>query len=384
MRRGVFLPDELQQEERYLQDFKAFNPAPIGTYGLKHHNLKEESAKYKVDVGPSKISGQDRAEALQALSQYSFAHLHNHSQFSILQSTIQVNQLVSKAAEHKMKAVALTDTGNMMAAFHFERAVTNHNKAIRAKKKEAEENGEAFNESEIMPIIGCEFHVCRDLHNKSVKDNGHQVVFLAKNKNGYHNLIKLASIAFTEGKYYVPRIDKTVIEQYKEDLMVLTGNLNGEVPDLILNVGETQAEEALVWWKEQFGDDLYVELMRHGQENEDRVNETLVRLAEKHEVKLVASNNTFYIDKNDAQAHDVLLCVKDNELVSTPKGRENNYLRYLTYEGAKERYGEITPAIEERLDFELETVTNTGYPGYFLIVWDFLVAASTIFFLSVS
>ncbi|MCR9173162.1 MAG: DNA polymerase III subunit alpha [bacterium] len=450
MRRGVFLPEELHQEERYIEDFKAFNPAPIGTYGLKHQNLKEESAKYKVDVAPAEISGKEKDEALSILADYSFAHLHNHSQFSILQSTIQVNDLVAKAAEFNMRAVALTDTGNMMAAFHFERAVANHNQAVAAKRAEAEEKGESFEGQEIMPIIGCEFNVCRDLHDKSVKDNGYQVVFLAKNKKGYHNLIKLASIAYTEGMYYVPRIDKNAVQQYKEDLMVLTGNLYGEVPSLILNVGETQAEEALVWWKEQFGADLYVELMRHGQENEDRVNETLIRLAEKHEVKLVATNNTYYIEKEDAEAHDVLLCVKDNELVSTPKGRgrgfryglendeyyfksqeemkrlfldvpeaiqnideiidkcehyglardvllpafeipeefqderdkedggkrgENNYLRHLTYEGAKKRYGEITDEIRERLDFELATVERTGYPGYFLIVQDFCQAA---------
>jgi len=450
MRRGVFLPEELQQEEKYIEDFKAFNPAPIGTYGLKHLNLKEESAKYKTDVSPSEISDKDKSEVLAALAEYSFAHLHNHTQFSILQSTIEVQSLVAKAAEYNMKAVALTDTGNMMAAFHFERAVTNHNNSIQAQRKEAEEKGEVFDGQEIMPIIGCEFNVCRDLHDKSVKDNGYQVVFLAKNKNGYHNLIKLASIAYTEGMYYVPRIDKKVIEQYKEDLIVLTGNLNGEVPGLILNVGETQAEEALVWWKEQFGDDLYIEVMRHGQENEDRVNETLVRLAEKYQVKLVATNNTYYANKSDAEAHDVLLCVKDNELVSTPKGRgrgfrygleneeyyfksqeemkqlfldlpeaiqsideiiakcehyhlarevllpafeipeefqddrdnedggkrgENNYLRHLTYKGAEERYEEITDEIRERLDFELETIERTGYPGYFLIVQDFCQAA---------
>lgn len=325
MRRGIFLPEELQQEERYLEDFKAFNPAPIGTYGLKHLNLKEESAKYKTDVSPAEISDEDKSEALAALAEFSFAHLHNHTQFSILQSTIQVNDLVAKAASDNMRAVALTDTGNMMAAFHFERAVSNHNESIAAKRKEAEENGEILEGQEIMPIIGCEFNVCRDLHDKSVKDNGYQVVFLAKNKNGYHNLIKLASIAYTEGMYYVPRIDKNVVEQYKEDLMVLTGNLYGEVPSLVLNVGETQAEEALVWWKRQFGDDLYVEVMRHGQENEDRVNETLVRLAKKHEVKLVATNNTYYADKSDAEAHDVLLCVKDNELVATPKGRGRGF-----------------------------------------------------------
>ncbi|MDX2360211.1 MAG: DNA polymerase III subunit alpha [Crocinitomicaceae bacterium] len=450
LRRGVFLPAELQQEDRYLEDFKEFNPQPIGLAGLTHLNLKAESAKFLEDETESSQIDIDKDAVLGELADFSFAHLHNHTQFSILQSTIDVKGLVKKAGEDNMRAVALTDTGNMMAAFHFERAVANFNKDLKEKREEAEEKGEAFEGQEIMPIIGCEFNVCRDLTDKTQKDNGYQVVFLAKNRNGYHNLIKLASIAFTEGKYYVPRIDKKVIEQYAEDLMVLTGNLYGEVPSLVLNVGETQAEEALVWWKSVFGEDLYVEVMRHGQDNEKRVNETLIRLANKHEVKLVATNNTYYLSKEDAGAHDVLLCVKDNELVETPKGRgrgfrygldneeyyfksqdemkelfldlpeaiksidevidkceqyglardvllpafdipvefldskdeedggkrgENNYLRHLTYEGAKERYEEMTPEITERIDFELETVTNTGYPGYFLIVWDFLVAA---------
>lgn len=452
IRRGVFLPDELQQEERYIEDFKAFNPKPIGIIGLKHLNLKEESAKIRATEEPAgeSIPTVDKSEAMERLANCSYAHLHNHSQFTILQSTTQVKALVNKAIEHKMRAVALTDTGNMMAAFHFEKAASDHNKGVRARKAAAEEAGEAFDEEEVLPIIGCEFNVCRNLRDKSQKDNGYQVVLLAKNKTGYHNLIKLASIAYTEGMYYVPRIDKEAIEQYREEVICLTGNLYGEVPSLVLNVGEKQAEEALIWWKEMFADDLYVELMRHNQENENRVNDTLIRLAKKHEVKLIATNNTFYIDRNDAEAHDVLLCVKDNELVSTPKGRgrgfrfgleneeyyfksqeemkelfldlpeaiesideiidkcehyplarevllpafdipeefldaeddvdggkrgENNYLRHLTYEGARERYGEITDAITERLDFELETVANTGYPGYFLIVWDFLVAA---------
>ncbi len=450
VRRGVFLPAELQQEERYIENFKEFNPLPIGLVGLKHLNLKEESAKLVKLEKVDPIETVDKDAALDELDGFSFAHLHNHTQFSILQSTIDVAGLVKKAASYNMKAVALTDTGNMMAAFHFERAVANYNNELREKRKEAEEKGEQFEGEEILPIIGCEFNVCRDLTDKSQKDNGYQVVLLAKNKKGYHNIIKLASIAYTEGMYYVPRIDKKVIEQYSEDIIVLTGNLYGEVPSLILNVGEVQAEEALVWWKSIFKDDLYVELMRHGQENEDRVNEVLVQLANKHQVKLVATNNTYYLNQEDSVAHDVLLCVKDNELVTTPKGRgrgfrygldnneyyfksqeemkalfldlpeaiksideiiakceyyplarevllpafeipeqfvdpkdqedggkrgENNFLRHLAYEGAKKRYPEITDEIRERLDFELETIERTGYPGYFLIVQDFCNAS---------
>jgi DNA polymerase-3 subunit alpha len=450
LRRGVFSPEELQQEDRYLEDFQAFNPQPIGLIGLRHLNLKEESAKLVKEPEEQGLSAVEQSQAEKELEAFSYAHLHNHTQFSILQSTIDVQSLVRKAGEMNMRAVALTDTGNMMAAFHFERAVSNYNKELEAKRAEAEENGQVFEKADLLPIIGCEFNVCRDRLDKTQKDNGYQVVFLARNKNGYHNLIKLASMAYTEGMYYVPRIDKRAVEEYASDLIVLTGNLYGEVPSLILNVGEAQAEEALLWWKSVFGEDLYVEIMRHGQEDEDRVNETLIRLANKHDVKLVATNNTFYLDRKDADAHDILLCVKDNELVSTPKGRgrgfryglnneeyyfktqeemkklfldvpeaimsideiigkcepyglarevllpafeipqefsdpqdlvdggkrgENNYLRHLTYEGAKKRYPELTDEIRERLDFELATIERTGYPGYFLIVQDFCQAA---------
>ncbi len=452
LRRGVFRPDELQQEEQYIADFQEANPETIENIGLEHLNLKEESARIReaLPTEESVIPTVDKSEAQKRLDACSFAHLHNHSQFTILQSTTQVNSLVAKAVGHGMRAVALTDTGNMMAAFHFEKAISGYNKGVQARRKEAEENGEDFNEQELLPIIGCEFNVCQDLTNKSQKDNGYQVVLLAKNKKGYHNLIKLASIAYTEGMYYVPRIDKNVIEKHKDEIIVLTGNLYGEIASKILNVGEKQAEEALIWWKEQFGDDLYIEIMRHGQDNENRVNETLIRFSQEHGVKLVATNNTFYLDREDATAHDVLLCVKDNELVSTPKGRgrgfrygldneeyyfksqeemkelfmdlpeaiesideiidkcehyalardvllpafdipeefrfeedevdggkrgENKYLRHITYEGARKRYGEITPEIEERLDFELSVIENTGYPGYFLIVEDFIRAA---------
>jgi DNA polymerase-3 subunit alpha len=117
----------------------------------------------------------------------------------------------------------------------------------------------------------------------------------------------MASIANINGFYYVPRIDKNIVEKYKEDIMVLSGNLYGEIHK-ILNLGENKAEEALVWWKQQFGADFYLEIMRHNQEDENRVNKTLIEFAQKHEVKLIASNNTYYLNKEDANAHDILLC----------------------------------------------------------------------------
>src|SRR5690606_23050799 len=163
------------------------------------------------------------------------------------------------------------------------------------------------------PIVGCEFFVCENHKDKSKKDNGSQIVLLARNKNGSHNLAELASIASIDGFYYVPRIDKEILLQYKEDVMVLSGNLYGDIPGKILNIGEKQAEEALLWWKEHFKDDFYLEIMRHNQEDEDRVNKTLIAFARKHQIKLVATNNTYYLEKSDANAHDILLCVKDGE-----------------------------------------------------------------------
>lgn len=449
VRREVFTRDELRQELDYFDRYHQVNREQIGTYGIRHINLKEASAKLKPAADPVSVDI-DKDAVRARLKDAPFVHLHNHTQFTILQSTMDVKGLINQALKHKMPAVALTDTANMMAAFHFEKAISGINKQIKTDRAEAEEKGEPFDKQEIMPIIGCELYVCRDRKDKTAKDNGYLVVFLAKNKRGYHNLVKLASLAYTEGMYYVPRVDKSIVEQYKEDLIVLTGGLAGEVPNLLLNVGEKQAEEALVWWKERFGSDLYVEIMRHGQEDEDRINASLIKLAQKHDVSLVATNNTFYGSEQDANTHDILLCVRDGVQVSTPKGKgrnfrfgleneqyyfksademkelfldlpeaiesvaeilakiepyplarevllpafdipkefidpldaedggkrgENAYLRYLTYKGAEKRYPVITDEIRERLDFELETVARTGYPGYFLIVQDFCQAA---------
>ncbi|NRB60559.1 MAG: DNA polymerase III subunit alpha [Winogradskyella sp.] len=451
IRRQEYTKEQLDVQPDYFEQFSQENPEVIQLIGLKHINLKRASAKINERLQKEQQSASDTietdTEAVAKLSEVDFVHLHNHSQFSILQSTISINDLVNAAASENMPAVALTDHGNMMGAFHFVQAVSGHNKKIKAQHAEAEENGEEKKGKLITPIIGCEFFVCENHQDKTRKDNGYQIVLLAKNKKGYHNLAKLSSAAFTDGFYYVPRIDRQLIEQYKEDLICLTGNLYGEVPSKVLNIGENQAEEALLWWKDTFGDDLYIELMRHNQEDENRVNQVLIQFARKHNVKLVATNNTYYVAQENANAHDILLCVKDGEKQATPIGRgrgyryglpnqeyyfksseemkalfrdvpeaivniqevvdkiqpfelardvllpafdipeefkheddekdggkrgENAYLRHLTYEGAKKRYGEITPAIEERLDFELQTIENTGYPGYFLIVEDFI------------
>ncbi|WP_299529773.1 DNA polymerase III subunit alpha [Ulvibacterium sp.] len=450
VRKKHYTQEQLDVQPDYFQNFSEANPQEIQLIGLKHINLKKASKKiadalWEKDTGG--VSQEEIKANIKTLEDAQFVHLHNHSQFSVLQSTINIKDLVKSAADNQMSAVALTDHANMMGAFHFVKEVKAHNASVEQKNEEAIEQGELPNAKKIIPIIGCEFFVCEDHTNKNIKDYGYQIVLLAKNKKGYHNLAKMSSIAYTDGFYYVPRIDKKVIQQYKEDIIVLTGNLYGEVPGKVLNVGENQAEEALLWWKQEFGDDLYIEMMRHGQEDEDRVNQVLLEFSKKHEVKPVATNNTYYCSKKDADAHDILLCVKDGEKQATPIGRgrgyryglpnqeyyfksqeemkelfqdvpeailniqeivdkiepfdlardvllpkfdipdefkvaedrtdggkrgENAYLRHITFEGAKERYGDITSEIEERIDFELTTIENSGYPGYFLIVEDFI------------
>jgi DNA polymerase III subunit alpha len=453
IKREIFTKEELDVADDYYVRFRENNPQEIQLIGLKHINLKaasDEIRKRLKQIQQEDVNVTVSEESIRDLEHSRFAHLHNHTQFSVLQSTISIPNLVAATVKNKMTAVAMTDTGNMMGAFHFVSAVLNHNKAAKAKNDEAVANGEEPTEVEVKPIVGCEFNICINHKDKTQKDNGYQVVFLAKNKKGYHNLAKMSSIAYTDGFYYVPRIDRSVIEKYKEDIIVLSGNLYGEIPSKILNIGENQAEEALIWWKEQFGDDFYIEVMRHNQEDENRVNQTLISFARKHEVKIIATNNTYYVAKDDANAHDILLCVKDGEKQATPIGRgrgyryglpnqeyyfkseaemkklfadlpeaiiniqdiidkteayslyrdvllpkfgipeefmvpedaedggvrgENAYLRHLTMKGAERRYGEITPDIQERLDFELLTISNSGYPGYFLIVQDFIAEA---------
>jgi len=426
-------PSSLEGNPKVSQNLAEALPAKVTLIGLKHKNLKSLSQKLKNQAAPQKTP--TSTTTITDLSNTPFVHLHNHSQFSVLQATSRISQLVSAAAKDQMPALALTDHGNLMGAFHFVKAIKNHN------------NNLIEGQQPIKPIIGCEFYVCDDHTDRTRRDDGYQIVLLAKNKNGYKNLSKMTSLAYTKGFYYVPRIDKEIVKQYHQDLIALTGNLYGEVPSKILNVGDRQAEDALLWWKSIFGDDLYIELMRHHQENEDRANLVLLNFSKKHNIPIIATNNTYYVEQEEANAHDILLCVKEGEKQATPIGRgrgyrygfpnqeyyfksqeamkalfrdlpeaienigtlidkivpyelqrevllpkfdipkayqhtdddgkkgENDYLRFLTYEGAKKRYPQIDTGIKERLDFELEVIANTGYPGYFLIVQDFIAAA---------
>ncbi len=353
-----------------------------------------------------------------------FTHLHVHTQFSVLDGLSDIDKMLDKAKSDGMEAVAITDHGYMYGAKKF------HDAALKA---------------EIKPIIGCEVYVARRGINRKeskIDGSGWHLILLAKNLTGYHNLIKLVSIASIDGYYYKPRVDKDLLNEYSEGIIALTACLGGEIPQKIINDGEIKAEEALVEYKNIFGEDLYLELQRHptGDPEMDKkvfndqvyVNKALLKLGKKLGIKVVATNDTHFINADDAGAHDRLICIgtaKDlddpnrmhytkqewfktqaemQELFSDiPKALENTkevadkieiyelnkeaimpefiipeqftdadeYLKHITFIGAEERYPEVTNDIRERIDFELETIKKMGFPDYFLIVWDFLVAA---------
>ena len=439
IRIGVVKSDKAGLSPEALKTFQTANPSQIKTEDIDVGNQVAASKK----AATKKVK--DNAPKIEIT--HDFAHIHCHSQFSVLQSTIQIKNLVNRAVEYGMPAVAITDHANMFGTFHFVSAVEAANNEVddwNEKIESGEEQGSPKNH--IKGIVGCEFYVTDDHTDRTRQNNGAQTVLLAKNKKGYHNLAKLSSISYADGFYYVPRIDKKLLVQYKGDLIVSTGGAGGEVPNLILNVGEKQAEEAFLWYKEQFGEDFYVELINHGTEGEKRVNQVLLEFAKKHDVKYFPSNNVYYLNQKDQRAHDILCCLKEGvKIDEESRGRdyikrifpndqfyfksqsemkqifadfpeafetiteivgkiepfrlkqdvllpvfdypeefknsedeadggkrgENAYLRHLTYEGAKGRYGEITPELTERIDFELQTIANSGYPGYFLIVQDF-------------
>ncbi|MCW3081279.1 DNA polymerase III subunit alpha, partial [Segetibacter sp.] len=373
-----------------------------------------------------------------------FSHLHVHTQFSLLDGAASIKSLYQKAIADDMPALAITDHGNMFGAFEF----------VAEAYKHKNDDGTL----KVKPVVGCEFYVVENRHKraftKEQKDQRYHQVLLAKNKQGYDNLLKLTSLGYQEGMYSkYPRIDKELLEQYHEGLIATTCCLGAYVPQYILREGEETAEKEFKWWLNMFGEDYYIEIQRHGMKEQDKVNECLVKWAVKHNVKIIASNDSHYTDQEDYNAHDILLCINTGEKQATPgfddfandeiqvKNRrfkfpndqfyfkktgemkelfkdipqaidntneivdkiellnlkkdillpnfpipkefqqhsDSNlnqweYLHYLTYEGARKRYSEITEVIRERLDFELFTIKTMGFAGYFLIVSDFIRA----------
>ncbi len=382
-----------------------------------------------------------------------FSHLHVHTQYSLLDGAAGISNLYKKAMKDEMPALAITDHGNMFGAFDFVSQAWKNTKVVG---KDA--NGKDVLEPVVKPIVGCEFYVVKDRHaktfTKDVKDARYHQVLLAKNKTGYQNLVKLTSLGFIEGMYSkYPRIDKELIEKYHEGLIATTCCIGAYVPQTILHDGEEKAEKEFKWWLDMFGEDYYIELQRHDIKEQELINNTLLKFAKKYNVPVIATNDSHYVDQEDSNAHDILLCINTGEKQATPgfddfvnddtqvKNRRfkfpNNqfyfktqdemkklfsdipesldntnaivdkveilnlkkdillpafpipkefqihidanlnqweYLQHITRDGAKHRYNDLTPEIQERIDFELFTIKTMGFAGYFLIVSDFIKA----------
>jgi DNA polymerase III subunit alpha len=382
-----------------------------------------------------------------------FSHLHVHTQYSLLDGAAAISDLYKKATKDGMPAIAISDHGNMFGVFEFVSTAWKNTKVVGK-----DERGKDILEPVVKPIVGCEFYITENRHiktfNKENKDPRNHQILLAKNEIGYKNLMKLTSLGYMEGMYSkYPRIDKELIHKYHEGLIATTCCLGAMVPQTILRKGEEAGENEFKWWLNIFQDDYYVEIQRHGMPEQDRVNEVLLKFAKKHNVKVIASNDSHYTEVTDFTAHDILLCINTGEKQSTPalrdfvdddvntKGKrfafpndqfyfktteemskvfadvpaaidntneivgkvktlnlkrdillpnfpipkafqihnddtlnQWEYLKHLTMEGAYKRYDPLTPEVEERINFELNTIKLMGFAGYFLIVSDFIKA----------
>lgn len=425
-----------------------------------------------------------------------FVHLHVHSQYSLLDGQASIPRLIDKAMNDGMPGIALTDHGAMFGIKDFvnyaNKAKSKIKNEISKLNKELEKkpNNDPLRQRidakkkmlNFKPVIGCECYVARRgrmLQSEKIDGSGWHLVVLAKNLTGYKNLIKMVSKSWTEGFYYRPRIDRELLEQYKEGLIVSSACLGGEIARKI-DEGEIEAaEEAVQWFKSIFGEDYYLEIQRHKTDRPDadqttypkqeRVNKEIIRIAEKYDVKVIATNDVHFVNEEDADAHDRLICLSTGRDFDDPNrmryskqewlkttaemnqvfadvpfalsntmeiiekvetysidnpalmpffpidstfgteeeykkkyseqdlierfgektferlggydkmiriSLESDYLRHLTYVGAHKRYGEeLSEEVKERLDFELDTIVNMGFPGYFLIVQDFIHAA---------
>ena len=242
-----------------------------------------------------------------------FSHLHVHTQFSLLDGAASIQNLYKKAIKDEMPALAISDHGNMFGVFEF----------VAEAYKNKDENGKV----KVKPIVGCEFYITADRHQKTFtkeqKDPRHHQILLAKNEEGYRNLIKLTSLGYIEGMYSkYPRIDKELILRYHKGLIATTCCLGAMVPQAILKKGEEDGENEFKWWLNIFQEDYYVELQKHGMAEQDKVNEVLIKLARKYKVKIIASNDSHYVEQDDYNAHDILLCINTGEKFATEKQLE--------------------------------------------------------------
>lgn len=340
-----------------------------------------------------------------------FTHLHVHTEYSLLDGSAKIKELAQRVKELGMNSIAITDHGAMYGAVEFYKAAL---------------------EAGIKPIIGCEVYVAEGSRFKKEGKGGgyYHLVLLAENNEGYQNLIKLVSYGFTEGFYYKPRVDKELLRKYSKGLIASSACLAGEVPRNILNISYEKAKEAALDYLEIFGEGNYfLELQDHGMREQKIVNEALVRMSRETGIPLIATNDSHYIYKEDAEPHDILLCIQTGKTVLdedrmryeggqfyvkspeemydlfsfAPEACENTakiaercnvtftfhelklprfdvpdgktaeeYLRELCYQGFAEKYSDPKAEWKERLEYELSTIVNMGYVDYFLIVWDFI------------
>ncbi len=356
----------------------------------------------------------------------SFVHLHVHTYYSVLDGAAQISKLFEKAKENGQPALAITDHGNMFGVKEFLKTAPKF--------------------PDVKPIVGCEVYVAKEsrfLKRGKEDQSSYHLILLAKNIKGYRNLVKLCSYGFIEGYYYKPRIDRELLEKYHEGLICSSACLAGEVARALSRDDIEEAEKTIEWYRNLFGDDYYLEVQRHKTDipeadhtvyvQQEKVAELIFGLAAKHGVKCIATNDVHFVSKEDAPAHDRLICLTTNanyddpdrlrytwqEYLKTteemseifsdhPEILENTleiadkvevynidskpimpnfpipaefedsnaYLRHLTYEGARKNYGEdLSPVHTERIDFELATIKKMGFPDYFLIVQDFINAA---------
>ncbi len=273
-----------------------------------------------------------------------FVHLHVHTQYSILDGAAPINRLFERASEDNQQALAITDHGNMFGVKEF----------LKTAKKYPT----------VKPIIGCEFYVSKEgrfLRRGKEDQSSYHLVLLAKNYKGYKNLIKLSSYAFIEGYYYKPRIDRELLEKYGDNLICSSACLAGEVPRSIAAGRIDEAEETIIWYKNLFGDDYYLELQRHETDvpgadttvfpQQQKVNKVIIELAAKHNVKCIATNDVHFVSADDREAHDRLICLTTNADYDDP-----NRLRYSKQEYLKtqEEMGEIFKDLPEILENTLE------------------------------
>ena len=251
-----------------------------------------------------------------------FSHLHNHTQYSLLDGASNISKLFDKARNDNMPAMAITDHGNMFGVFDFVAEAWKKKKVV-GKTPE----GKDIEEPIVKPVVGCEFYLVENRHkrnfSKDDKDTRYHQLLLAKDEIGYKNLVKLCSLGYMEGLYSkYPRIDKELILKYHEGLIATTCCLAASVPRAILRKGEAEGEKEFKWWLDLFGEDYYIELQRHDIADQNKVNEVLMRFAEKYNVPIIASNDSHYVDQVDANAHDILLCINTGSKQSDPKWKE--------------------------------------------------------------